>query len=99
MYCGGIGEDRKAHGAACIGAWLRGDRRLPEHSMGKFHPFKGSMTIISGMINNREVIKEAVVGCDGVLTVLVPWGMQQYSSGTAQAVLDYAKPDACLIFS
>ena len=40
----------------------------------------------------REVIKEAVAGCDGVLTVLVPWGVQQYSSGTAQAVLDYAQP-------
>lgn len=34
-----------------------------------------------------------------MLTVLVPWGVQQYSSGTAQAVLDYARPDARLIFS
>jgi hypothetical protein len=31
--------------------------------------------------------------------VLVPWGVQQYSSGTAQAVLDYAGPDARLVFS
>ena len=37
--------------------------------------------------------------CDGVLTVLVPWGAHHYSSGTAQAVLDYARPDARLIFS
>jgi hypothetical protein len=34
-----------------------------------------------------------------VLTVLVPWGTQQYSSGTAQAVLDYAPPGARLVFS
>jgi hypothetical protein len=45
------------------------------------------------------VIQQAVAGCDGVLTVLVPWGVQQYSSGTAQAVLDYARPGARLIFS
>ncbi len=35
----------------------------------------------------------------GVLTVLVPWGVQQYSTGTAQAVLDYARPGARLVFS
>ena len=31
--------------------------------------------------------------------MLVPWGVHQYSSGTAQAVLDYARPGARLIFS
>jgi hypothetical protein len=36
---------------------------------------------------------------DGVLTVLVPWGVHHYSSGTAQAVLDYAHPGARLVFS
>jgi hypothetical protein len=40
-----------------------------------------------------------VAGCDGVLTVLVPWGMKRYASGTAQAVLDFAEPDARLVFS
>jgi hypothetical protein len=35
----------------------------------------------------------------GVLTVLVPWGIQQYSSGTAQAVMDFAEPGSRLIFS
>ena len=40
-----------------------------------------------------------VEGCDGVLIVLVPWGVHQYSSGTAQAVLDHAQPGARLIFS
>jgi hypothetical protein len=34
-----------------------------------------------------------------VLTVLVPWGVKQYSSGTAQAVMDFADPGARLIFS
>ncbi len=45
------------------------------------------------------MIREAVAGCDAVLTVLAPWGVQQYSSGTAQAVLDHADPDARLVFS
>ena len=35
----------------------------------------------------------------GVLTVLMPWGGHQYSSGTAQAVLDHAPPSARLVFS
>jgi hypothetical protein len=34
-----------------------------------------------------------------VLTVLVPWGVDGYATGTAQAVLDYAEPGARLIFS
>ncbi len=70
-----------------------------ERSVGKLDTFKGRITIIPGATNNREVIKKAVEDCDGVLTVLVPWGIQQYSSGTAQAVLDYARPGARLIFS
>ena len=70
-----------------------------EGSVGKLERFKGRMTIIPGSTNDRQVIKKAVAGCDGVLTVLVPWGVQQYSSGTAQAVLDNAEPDARLIFS
>jgi hypothetical protein len=70
-----------------------------ERSVGKLDAFKGRITIIPGATNDREVIKKAVAGCDGVLTVLVPWGVQQYSSGTAQAVLDYAPPDARLVFS
>lgn len=70
-----------------------------EQSVGKLGAFKGRITVIPGATNNREVIKKAVAGCDGVLTVLVPWGIQQYSMGTAQAVLDYARPGARLIFS
>jgi hypothetical protein len=70
-----------------------------ESSVGKLDEFKGRITVIPGATNDREVIKKAVAGCDGVLTVLVPWGIQQYSSGTAQAVLDYAQPGARLVFS
>ncbi len=70
-----------------------------ERSVGKLDVFKGRMTIIPGATNDREVIKKAVAGCDGVLTVLVPWGAHQYSSGTAQAVLDHARLGARLVFS
>jgi len=70
-----------------------------EKSVEKLDDFKDRIKIIPGATNDRAVIKEAVEGCDGVLTVLVPWGINHYSSGTAQAVLDYARPDARLIFS
>ena len=70
-----------------------------ERSVGKLDAFKGRITVIPGATNDREVIKKAVAGCDGVLTVLVPWGVHQYSSGTAQAVMDFARPGARLIFS
>lgn len=70
-----------------------------ERSVGKLDALKERMTIIPGATNDREVIRRAVPGCDGVLTVLVPWGVQQYSTGTAQGVLDYADPGARLVFS
>jgi NAD(P)-dependent dehydrogenase (short-subunit alcohol dehydrogenase family) len=70
-----------------------------DRSVRKLERFKGRITVNPGATNDREVIKKAVEGCDGVLTVLVPWGVHQYSSGTAQAVLDFARPGARLIFS
>ena len=70
-----------------------------ESSVPKLDKFKGQIEIIMGNTNDREVIRKAVAGCDGVLTVLVPWGMENYSSGTAQAVLDHAPEGARLIFS
>lgn len=70
-----------------------------EQSVAKLDRFKEQMAIVPGATNDRQVIQRAVEGCDGVLTVLVPWGMNHYSSGTAQAVLDYAQPGARLIFS
>lgn len=68
-------------------------------SITKLERFKDRITIFPGATDDREVIKKAVAGCDGVLTVLVPWGVQQYSSGTAQAVIDFAEQGARLIFS
>lgn len=68
-------------------------------SVPKLDAYKDRITIIPGATNDRSVIRRAVDGCDGVLTVLVPWGVRQYASGTAQAVLDYANPGARLVFS
>lgn len=70
-----------------------------EKSVAKLERFEGRITVIPGATNDREVIKKAVEGCDGVLTVLVPWGVHGYSTGTAQAVLDYAPANARLVFS
>jgi hypothetical protein len=70
-----------------------------EQSVGKLGGFAGRITIVPGATNDRAVIGQAVAGCDGVLTVLVPWGIQNYASGTAQAVLDYAPRGARLVFS
>ncbi len=68
-------------------------------SVDKLDAFKERITVIPGATNDRQVIQQAVAGCDGVLTVLVPWGANHYASGTAQAVLDCAQPGARLIFS
>ncbi|MFI9555705.1 NAD(P)-dependent oxidoreductase [Nonomuraea endophytica] len=68
-------------------------------SVGKLDAVRDRITIVPGDTNDRRVIERAVAGCDGVLTVLVPWGVRNYSSGTAQAVMDYARPGARLVFS
>jgi hypothetical protein len=70
-----------------------------EKSVGKLAEFEGLITVVPGATDDREVIKRAVAGCDGVLVVLVPRGVHGYSSGTAQAVLDHAEPGARLVFS
>jgi hypothetical protein len=70
-----------------------------EKSVGKLAPFEGRITVVPGPTNDPEVIRKAVAGCDGVLVVLVPWGVHGYSTGTAQAVLDHAEPGARLVFS
>src|SRR5918994_900654 len=70
-----------------------------EVSVDKLEEFSGRIMIIPGATDDRQVIERAVAGCDGVLTVLVPRGVHQYSSGTAQAVLDFARPEARLVFS
>lgn len=70
-----------------------------EKSVEKLERFRGRITVMPGPTNDSDLIRRAVSGCDGVLTVLAPWGVQQYASGTAQAVLDHAPPHARLVFS
>src|SRR4030081_242310 len=70
-----------------------------EQSMEKLDAFKGRITIVPGATDDPKVIKRAVAECDGVLTVLVPRGLNHYAAGTAQAVLDHARPGARLVFS
>lgn len=68
-------------------------------SVGKLADFGDRITIVPGRTDDRDVVGRAVHGCDGVLVVLAPWGLRQYASGTAQAVLDLAEPGARLVFS
>ncbi|GAA1227895.1 NAD(P)-dependent oxidoreductase [Rhodoglobus aureus] len=68
-------------------------------SVAKLAEFGDSITVIPGETSDRAVIERAVAGADAVLTVLVPWGMRNYASRTAQAVLDFAPAQARLIFS
>ena len=67
-----------------------------EKSVGKLDEFEGRITVLPGATNDYEVIKQAVTECDGVLTVLVPWGVQAYATGTAQAA---ATPASTSTFS
>jgi len=70
-----------------------------EESVHKLDRFVGRITLVPGPTDDREVIRRAVAGCDGVLTVLVPWGVRHYATGTAQAVLDHAPEGARRVFS
>jgi NAD(P)-dependent dehydrogenase (short-subunit alcohol dehydrogenase family) len=70
-----------------------------EQTVGKLDAYRGRIKILPGDTNDPEVIGRAVAGCDGVLVVLVLWGMHHYASGTAQAVLDHAPPGPRLVFS
>ena len=70
-----------------------------EQSVRKLDEFKRRITVVPGATNDSDVIKKAVEDCDGVLVVLVPRGVHGYSTGTAQAVLDHARPGARLVFS
>jgi hypothetical protein len=81
---------------------LAGQSRSASRACGKLAEFEDRIEIVPGPTDDREVIKRAVTSCDGVLVVLVvlvPRGMHGYASGTAQAVLDHAEPEARLVFS
>ena len=66
-------------------------------SVDKLSRFGDRIAMFPGATNDQQVIARAVSGCDGVLTVLMPWGVHDYSSGTAPAVLDNAADDARLV--
>jgi len=68
-------------------------------SVSKLDASAERMTIYPGRTDDASVIAQAVAGCDAVLTVLVPWGVDDYASGTARAILERADPAARLIFS
>ncbi|MBI1418986.1 MAG: NAD(P)H-binding protein [Limimaricola sp.] len=93
---GKLGQYLTEH-ALARGYEVRGVCR-PE-SVDKLARFGDRITVFPGKTNDRAVIAEAVKGCDGVLVVLAPWGVQRYASGTAQAVMDFAEPGARLVFS
>jgi len=68
-------------------------------SVGKLADLADRITVVPGRTDDRAVVGRAIAGCDGVLTVLVPFGVHDYSSGTARAVLNQAEPGARLVFS
>ncbi len=68
-------------------------------SVEKLDAFKGQISIVAGPTNDAQVIRRAVAGCGAVLVVLVPWGVKQYATGTAEAVLAHAAVGARLVFS
>lgn len=68
-------------------------------SLPKLARWGGRIRVFPGRTDDRAVVAEALRGCDGVLTVLFPWGMRGYATGTARAVLDLAEPGARLVFS
>jgi hypothetical protein len=94
-----LGQARAVHGADALDRGYQVVAVCREVSVDKLEEFSGRITIIPGATDDRHVIERAVAGCDGVLTVLVPRGVHDYSSGTAQAVLDLARPGARLVFS
>lgn len=65
----------------------------------KLAHFGDRITVFPGRTNNPDVVAKAVHDADGVLTVLAPWGVDDYASGTVRAVLDNAPLDARLVFS
>ena len=100
LYCGGVGQAWPVHGAARPGPRVRGGRRVPRGQrgqaggvLGTYHDHRREQRTTATSSHVRSS------GCGGVLTVLVPRGVDHYSSGTAQAVLDHADPAARLVFS
>lgn len=68
-------------------------------SVPKLGEFVGKITIVPGLTSNKDVIRQAVQGCDGVITIIVAPGRRStYATDTIRNVLEEAK-DARLVFS
>ena len=68
-------------------------------SVSKLDEFADRITIVPGLASDREVIRQAVEGCDGVITIIVAPGRgSTYATDTVRNVLKEAK-DARLVFS
>jgi Domain of unknown function (DUF4386) len=100
--CASSGHPASSGGTWCGTRWIGATGVVGvcrQESVPKLEEFAGRITVVAGATNDREVIKRAVAGCDGVLVALIPRGVHGYSTGTAQAVLDHAPPGARLMFS
>ena len=68
-------------------------------SVPKLDEFADRITIVPGLTSDREVIRQAVQGCAGVITIIVAPGRRStYATDTVRNVLEEAK-DARLVFS
>ncbi len=68
-------------------------------SASKLSSFGDSIGLVTSDTSDPGTNSRAVAGCDGVLTVLVPWGTHGMATRTARAVPDHAEPGARLVFS
>src|SRR5256885_15311880 len=68
-------------------------------SIEKLDRFKGRITVIPGATDDREVLKRAVEGCGGGLTVLVPRGIHGDPTGNVPAGAEYPEPGARPVLS
>ena len=84
-----------------VGASGKLGQYMVKHSLDRGYEVVGVCRPASVATDDREVIERTVAGCEGALVVLVlvPRGVHGYATGTAQAVLDYAAPEARFVFS
>ncbi len=68
-------------------------------SVGKIDHLATRIELVTGKTSDPATIAATVKGCDGVLTVLVPWGIDGMATSTALGVLENAEPGARLVFS
>lgn len=70
-----------------------------ESSVPKLGELLERITVVPGYTSDRDVIRKAVQGCDGVITIIIAPGRRStYATDTVRAVLEEAT-DARLVFS